>query len=199
VFTPYFVAGAIYSGFAMVITLLLPLRSLYGMKDLITDRHLQAMAKVMLATGLIVAYGYVIEKFIAWYSGNPFELFLVENRLSGPYSFQYYTLWVCNILVPQLLWIKRLRSSPVALWIIAMFVNVGMWLERYVIVVLSLHRDFLPSSWDMYAGTIWDWAIYIGTIGFFLACMFLFVRFLPMIAMFEMRHLVHEKKHSEAA
>jgi len=197
IFPPYFVAGAIYSGFAMVLTLVLPLRHLYGMKDFITDRHLSAMAKVMLATGLIVAYGYLIELFVAWYSGNPFEQFLVENRFTGPYAFQYAMLWLCNILVPQLLWIKKLRTSPVGLWIIAMFINVGMWLERYVIVVVSLHRDFLPSSWDMYSGTIWDWAIFVGTIGFFLACIFLFVRFLPMISIFEMRHLVHEKKHHD--
>jgi molybdopterin-containing oxidoreductase family membrane subunit len=199
IFPPYFVAGAIYSGFAMVLTLILPLRSLFGMKDLITERHLQAMAKVMLATGLIVAYGYIIEAFISWYSGNPFELFMSHNRMHGPYGFQYAMLWVCNIIVPQLLWIKKLRSSPVALWVIAMFVNVGMWLERYVIVVVSLSRDFLPSSWDYFSGTIWDWAIFIGTIGFFLSCIFLFVRFVPWIAMFEMRHLVHEKRHEEAA
>jgi molybdopterin-containing oxidoreductase family membrane subunit len=199
IFPPYFVAGAIYSGFAMVLTLVLPLRALYGMKDLITDRHLQAMAKVMLATGLIVAYGYIVEAFIAWYSGNPFELFMSQNRARGPYGFQYLMLWVCNIIVPQLLWVKRLRSSPLALWLIAMFVNVGMWLERYVIVVVSLSRDFLPSSWDMFAGTVWDWAIFIGTIGFFVSCIFLFVRVLPWIAMFEMRHLVHEKRHHREA
>jgi molybdopterin-containing oxidoreductase family membrane subunit len=197
IFPPYFVAGAIYSGFAMVITLILPLRKLFGLEDLVTERHLSAMAKVMLATGLIVAYGYIIEQFVAWYSGSEFEIFMVENRLTGPYSFQYGMLWLCNILVPQLLWIRRVRTSPVALWIIAMFINVGMWLERYVIVVVSLSRDYLSSSWDVFAGTIWDWAIYIGTIGFFLSCMFLFVRFLPMIAMFEMRHLVHEKRHEE--
>jgi molybdopterin-containing oxidoreductase family membrane subunit len=199
IFPPYFVAGAIYSGFAMVLTLVLPLRSLFGLKDLITERHLQAMSKVMLATGLIVAYGYVIEKFIAWYSGNAFEIFMVDNRLHGPYAFQYAMLWVCNIFVPQVLWFKRVRSSPVLLWIVAMFINVGMWLERYVIVVISLHRDYLPSSWDMYSGTIWDWAIYVGTIGFFLSLIFLFVRFVPMISGFEMRHLVaHGSKETKS-
>jgi molybdopterin-containing oxidoreductase family membrane subunit len=196
IFPPYFVAGAIYSGFAMVITLLLPLRSLFGLKDLITDRHLGAMAKVMLATGLIVAYGYVIEAFIAWYSGVEFEMFMMENRMTGPYAFQYAMLWVCNILVPQLLWIKKFRTSPVLLWGIAMFINVGMWLERYVIVVVSLSRDFLPSSWDTYSGTVWDWAIYVGTIGLFLSLIFLFVRFLPLISGFEMRHLVAHKRVS---
>jgi molybdopterin-containing oxidoreductase family membrane subunit len=194
VFPPYFVAGAIYSGFAMVLTLVLPLRSLFGLKDMITERHLNAMAKVTLATGLIVAYGYLIELFMAWYSGNEFEIFTAENRLTGPYSFQYGMLWVCNIILPQLLWIKRVRRSPVALWLIAVVINVGMWLERYVIVVLSLHRDYLPSSWDTYSGTIWDWATFIGTIGFFLSLIFLFVRFLPMISGFEMRHLVTFKR-----
>jgi Ni/Fe-hydrogenase subunit HybB-like protein len=199
IFPPYFVAGAIYSGFAMVLTLILPLRSLFGMKDLITERHLQAMGKVMLATGLMVAYGYLMETFMSWYSGDPFEIFMIANRHHGPYAYQYGLLWLCNIIVPQVLWIKKVRSSPVALWIVAMFVNVGMWLERYVIVVVSLSRDFLSSSWDVYAGTVWDWALFIGTIGFFLSCIFLFVRFVPMIAMFEMRHLVHEKGHEEAA
>jgi len=198
IFPPYFVAGAIYSGFAMVVTLMLPLRSLFGLKDLVTERHLNAMAKVMLATGLIVAYGYIIEAFIAWYSGVEFEIFMMENRLSGPYAFQYAMLWVCNIIVPQLLWIRKFRTSPLLLWGIAMFINVGMWLERYVIVVVSLARDFLPSSWDMYSGTVWDWAIYVGTIGLFLSLIFLFVRFLPLISGFEMRHLVAHKRGSEA-
>ena len=199
IFPPYFVAGAIYSGFAMVITLVLPLRKLFGLGGLITERHLNTMSKVMLATGLIVAYGYVIEIFIAWYSGNSFEIFMVENRLGGPYSFQYAMLWVCNIIVPQVLWFKKVRQSPVMLWCVAIVINVGMWLERYVIVVISLHRDFLPSSWDMYSGTIWDWAIYIGTIGFFLSLIFLFVRFLPMISGFEMRHLVaHGSKENKS-
>ena len=190
VFPPYFVAGAIYSGFAMVITLVLPLRRIFGLGDMITERHLNAMSKVMLATGLIVAYGYVMEIFIAWYSAVDFELFLVQNRLTGPYWFQYAMLWVCNILIPQALWVKRVRQSPVALWVISVIINVGMWLERYVIVVMSLHRDYLPSSWDMYSGTVWDWATYIGTLGLFLSLIFLFVRFLPMISGFEMRHLV---------
>ena len=196
IFPPYFVAGAIYSGFAMVITLMVPLRWLFGLKDLITERHLNAMAKVMLATGLIVAYGYLIEIFIAWYSGVDFEQFLLVNRFTGPYRFQYAMLWVCNILVPQVLWIRKFRVQPVLVWIIAMFINVGMWLERYVIVVVSLHRDFLPSSWGMFEGTFWDWAIYIGTIGFFLSLIFLFVRFLPMISGFEMRHLVDHGHHT---
>jgi molybdopterin-containing oxidoreductase family membrane subunit len=125
---------------------------------------------------------------------------MVKNRFGGPYALQYAMLWVCNILVPQVLWSKRVRSSPVLLWIVAMFINVGMWLERYVIVIISLHRDFMPSSWDMYSGTIWDWAIFVGTLGFFLSLIFLFVRFLPMISGFEMRHLVaHGSKEAKSS
>ncbi|HEX2162486.1 MAG TPA: NrfD/PsrC family molybdoenzyme membrane anchor subunit [Thermoanaerobaculia bacterium] len=195
IFPPYFVAGAIYSGFAMVLTLLLPLRRLFGLGDMITERHMNAMSKVMLATGLIVAYGYIIELFMAWYSAVDFEIFMMKNRISGPYWFQYMLLWLCNILIPQALWSKRVRRSPVVLWIIAVIINVGMWLERYVIVVISLHRDYMPSSWDMFSGTIWDWATFVGTLGFFLSLIFLFVRFLPLISGFEMRHLVSHGRH----
>jgi molybdopterin-containing oxidoreductase family membrane subunit len=190
IFPPYFVAGAIFAGFAMVITLAVPLRSLFDLKDFITIRHLQNMGKIMLATGLIVAYGYVIEIFMAWYSGNWFEEFMILNRIQGPYRMHWYALLLCNVLAPQLLWFKRVRSTPALLFVVAMFVNVGMWLERFVIVVTSLHRDFLPSSWGMYAGTRWDWAIFVGSIGLFLALLFLFVRFLPMISIFEMRTIV---------
>jgi Ni/Fe-hydrogenase subunit HybB-like protein len=192
IFPPYFVAGAIYAGFAMVLTLAIPLRALYGLQDFITSRHLQNMAKVMLATGLIVGYGYMIEAFMGWYSGNTFEMYTAWNRLTGPYRAYYWALMLCNIVTPQLLWFKRIRTTPVILWCIAMVVNAGMWLERFVIVVTSLHRDFLPSSWGMYQGTFWDWSIFIGTIGFFLALVFLFIRFLPMISIFEMRTLVPE-------
>ena len=190
IFPPYFVAGAIFAGFAMVITLAVPLRTLFDLKDFITIRHLQNMGKIMLATGLIVAYGYVIEIFMAWYSGNWFEEFMILNRIQGPYQMHWYALLLCNVLAPQLLWFRRVRSTPVLLFVVAMFVNVGMWLERFVIVVTSLHRDFLPSSWGMYAGTRWDWAIFVGSIGLFLALLFLFVRFLPMISIFEMRTIV---------
>ena len=192
IFPPYFVAGAIYSGFAMVLMLAIPIRKIYGLEDFITDRHLQNSAKVMLATGLIVAYGYIIEMFLGWYSGNPYEGFLHWNRLHGPYWFFYDMLWVCNIFVPQVLWIRKLRTSPVALFCISLVILVGMWLERFVIVVLSLHRDFLNSSWGMYYPTRWDWMTYVGTIGMFLAAMFLFVRILPMISIFEMRILLPE-------
>ena len=190
IFPPYFVAGAIFAGFAMVITLAVPLRAVFGLKDFITTRHLQNMGKILLATGLIVAYGYLVEIFMAWYSGNWFEQFMILNRIQGPYQKQWMALLLCNVLAPQLLWFRRVRSSPLPLFLVAMFVNVGMWLERFVIVVTSLHRDFLPSSWGMYSGTAWDWATFIGTIGLFLALLFLFVRFLPMISIFEMRTIV---------
>jgi len=192
IFPPYFVAGAIYSGFAMVLMLAIPIRKFYGLEDFITDRHLNNSAKVMLATGLIVAYGYGIEAFMGWYSGNRYDAFLLWNRLHGPYAFFYYLLLVCNIGIPQVLWIKKLRTSPGWLFLISGVILMGMWLERFIIVVVSLHRDFLTSSWGMYYPTRWDWMTYIGTIGFFLACMFLFLRVLPMISIFEMRTLLPE-------
>ena len=190
IFPPYFVAGAIYSGFAMVLMLAIPIRKLYGLEDFITERHLQNSAKVMLATGLIVAYGYGIEAFMGWYSGNRYDAFLLWNRLHGPYAFWYYTLLACNIVIPQVLWIRKLRTSPVWLFLVSLDILIGMWLERFIIVVVSLHRDFLNSSWGMYYPTRWDWMTYIGTIGMFLAAMFLFVRILPMISIFEMRTLL---------
>jgi molybdopterin-containing oxidoreductase family membrane subunit len=192
IFPPYFVAGAIYSGFAMVLTLAIPLRAAYGLEDFITLRHLQNMAKVMLATGLIVAYGYLMEAFMAWYSGNQFEQYVIVNRAAGPYAVFYWALLLCNIVVPQALWSARVRSNVVALFIIAVIVNVGMWLERFVIVITSLHRDYLPSSWGMYMPTFWDTATFIGTIGLFLALLFLFIRFLPMISIFEMSGMLAE-------
>jgi molybdopterin-containing oxidoreductase family membrane subunit len=194
IFPPYFVAGAIYSGFAMVLTLLIPFRAAYGLHGLITARHLDAMAKVMLATGWIVFYGYGMEAFIAWYSANPYEGFVTWNRLTGPYWWAYWSLIFCNGLVPQFLWSKTIRTSPVRLFIISIIVNVGMWLERFVIIVMSLHRDFLPSSWGHYAGTVFDWSMFLGTIGLFLTFFYLFARVLPMISIFEMRELVHRLK-----
>jgi len=193
IFPPYFVAGAVYAGFAMVLTLSIPLRAIYGLQDFITTRHLQNMGKVVLATGLIVAYGYVMEIFMAFYGANPYEAYMQTNRFAGPYAPQYWSLIVCNILAPQALWFNRVRSSAIGLFIVAMFVNIGMWLERFVIVVTSLHRDFLPSSWGMYAGTVWDWSLFVGSIGFFFALLFLFIRFLPLISIFEMRELVEEQ------
>jgi Ni/Fe-hydrogenase subunit HybB-like protein len=190
IFPPYFVAGAIYAGFAMVLTLSIPVRKLFGLEDFITMRHLDNMGKVMLATGLIVGYGYMMEAFMAFYSGNPYERFMIANRMRGPYAVVYWLLITCNIVAPQFLWFRKVRANVAALFSIAMVVNVGMWLERFVIVVTSLHRDFLPSSWGMYYPTWWDWATFIGTIGLFLALLFLFIRFLPLISIFEMRTLV---------
>jgi Ni/Fe-hydrogenase subunit HybB-like protein len=192
IFPPYFVAGAIYSGFAMVLMLAIPIRKFYGLQDFITQRHLENSAKVMLATGLIVAYGYIIEMFLGWYSGSPYDAFLHWNRLHGPYHYWYYMLWGCNILAPQVLWIRKVRNSPAWLFVVSGVILVGMWLERFIIVVVSLHRDFLTSSFGMYYPTRWDWMTFIGTIGMFLCAMFLFVRILPMISIFEMRTLLPE-------
>ena len=194
IFPPYFVAGAIYSGFAMVLTLAIPIRAVYQLEDFITMRHLQNMAKVMLVTGLIVAYGYMTEAFIAWYSADLYEGFVPLNRMMGPYALAYWSLIGCNVVVPQLLWFKRVRTNVLVLFVISLIVNVGMWLERFVIIVTSLHRDFLPSSWGMYSATFWDWSTYIGTIGLFLALLFLSLRFLPMISIFEMRTMLPEAK-----
>jgi molybdopterin-containing oxidoreductase family membrane subunit len=197
IFPPYFVAGAIYSGFAMVLTLAIPIRAVYGLQDFITMRHLQNMAKVMLVTGLIVAYGYGTEAFIAWYSADKYELFVPINRFTGPYWWTYWMLILCNVLAPQVLWLKRARTNVVLLFVLSLVVNVGMWLERFVIIVTSLHRDFLPSSWGMYKPTFWDWSTYIGTIGLFLSLLFLFLRFLPMISIFEMRTILPGAKVDE--
>ena len=172
IFPPYFVAGAIYSGFAMVLTLMIPVRKFYGMEDFVTMRHLNNMAKLTLTTGMVVAYGYMMEAFYGWYSSNTYEFFMIKNRMLGPYAPAYWTLIFCNIITPQFLWSKRIRTSPCTLWIISLIVNVGMWLERFVIVVTSLHRDFLPSSWQMYYPTIWDIFTYVGTLGFFMTCHF---------------------------
>ena len=192
IFPPYFVAGAIYSGFAMVMTLAIPIRKFYNLEDFITMRHLGNMAKVMLATGLIVAYGYMMETFMAFYSGNQFDRFAIINRMTGPYAFFYWMLIACNIVIPQTMWSRKVRNNVAILFVISLIVNVGMWLERFVIVVISLHRDFLPSSWGMYYPTRWDWATYVGTIGLFLTLLFLFIRFLPVISIYEMRSLVEE-------
>jgi Ni/Fe-hydrogenase subunit HybB-like protein len=194
IFPPYFVAGAIYSGFAMVLTLTIPLRWLYRLDDFITMRHLRNMANVMLATGLMVGYGYMMEVFFAWYSGNPYEGFMMLNRMTGPYAPFYWALIFCNILVPQLLWSERVKANVPLLFCIALVVNVGMWLERFVIVITSLHRDFLPSAWGMYYPTWVDWAIYIGSIGLFLTLLFVFIRVLPMISIFEMRTVLPSPK-----
>jgi Ni/Fe-hydrogenase subunit HybB-like protein len=198
IFPPYFVAGAIYSGFAMVLTIAIPLRKAYDLEDFITMRHLENMAKVMLATGLIVAYGYYYEYFMSVYSGNKFDLYLTEMRFHGPYSHFYYALILCNILTPQLLWIRKVRTNVVALFLMSLILNTCMWLERFVIVVISLTRDFMPSAWARYSATFWDYATFVGTIGLFTMLLFLFVRVLPAISIAEMRELVrHTSEEGE--
>ena len=197
IFPPYFVAGAIYSGFAMVLTIAIPLRKAYGLEDFITMRHLENMAKVMLATGLIVAYGYFMEFFLALYSGNKFDVFLVQQRLHGPYSGYYFALILCNILTPQLLWIQKVRTNVGALFVMSLVINLGMWLERFVIVVISLTRDFVPGAWGRYQATFWDYSTFIGTMGLFVSLLFLFVRGLPAISIAEMRELVAHKSEGD--
>lgn len=197
IFPPYFVAGAVFSGFAMVITLLIPLRKIYKLEGLVTMRHFDIMAKVMLTTGLIVAYGYVMEIFTAWYSGSEFEIFMVKNRAIGPYAPVFWALIFCNVVVTQLLWFKRIRQNLWVLFVISLIINTGMWLERFVIVVISLHRDFLPSSWGMFSGTVWDWSLYLGSIGFFLVMLFIFIRTLPLISIFEMSEYLNKKRHGQ--
>jgi Ni/Fe-hydrogenase subunit HybB-like protein len=191
IFPPYFVAGAIYAGFAMVLTLTIPLRKLFGLEDFITMRHLRNSAKVMLATGLIVGYGYMMEAFTAWYSASEYEGFMMKNRIwAGPYWWSYMLLILCNIIVPQILWVKRMRHSTLVLFLVSLVVGVGMWLERFVIIVTSLHRDFLPSSWAMYRPTLIDFSTFFGTIGLFFTLLLLFIRFLPIISIFEMRTIL---------
>jgi len=197
IFPPYFVAGAIYAGFAMVLTLAIPLRHFYGLEDFLTMRHLDNMARVMLATGMFVSYGYMMETFMAWYGANPYEEYMMLNRFGGPYAPVYWSLILFNVVITQALWFERVRSNTTTLFLVAMSVNVGMWLERFVIVVTSLHRDYLPSSWGMYYPTVWDWSTYVGTIGLFLTLLFLFIRFLPMISIFEMRTLVPDAEVKE--
>ena len=174
----------------MVLNLALPLRWLYRLEDVITMRHIENMAKVMLATGLIVAYGYFMELFMAWYSGNFFEQFMMKNRVTGPYWWSYAALILCNVIIPNTLWSKKARTNTVWLFIVSVFVGIGMWLERFVIIVTSLYRDFMPSSWGYYKGTYVDWMFFIGTGGLFLTLMLLFVRFLPAIPMSEVKMIL---------
>jgi len=197
IFPPYFVAGAIYSGFAMVLVLAIPIRKYYGLEQMITMRHLQNSAKVMLATGLIVAYGYFFEAFISLYSGSTYERFMVHNRWFGPYGPFYWALILMNILLPQLLWWPKIRASTRWLFGISLVILTGMWLERFVIIITSLHRDFLPSSWGHYVATRWDYATYFGTIGFFTVAIYLFIRIVPAISIFEMRMLLPQAEVKE--
>jgi molybdopterin-containing oxidoreductase family membrane subunit len=190
IFPPYFVAGAIYSGFAMVLVLAIPIRKFYDITAFITDRHLENSAMVMLATGWIVAYGYGIEAFVNWYGGDPYETFLRWNRLHGPYAFWYYSLLFTNLLVPQVLWIRRIRMNHFWLFMVSLDVLVGMWLERFIIVVVSLTRDYVPSAFGRYYPTWNDWSILAGTLAFFAGCMFLFLRVLPAVSIAELKTLI---------
>jgi molybdopterin-containing oxidoreductase family membrane subunit len=190
IFPPYFVAGAIYSGFAMVLVLCIPIRSVYGLHNLITERHLNNCAKLMLGTGLVLAYTYAIEPFTAWYSGNQFEMYTIHNRAVGPHSWSFWLVILLNVVIPQLLWIPKMRIRPVPLFAISTAVLVGMWIERFMIIVTSLDRDFLPSSWSNFTATFWDNATFYGSLGLFITLFFLFVRFLPMISMTEVRELL---------
>lgn len=194
IFPPYFVAGAIYSGFAMVLNIVIPVRRVYGLEHLITTRHLNNMAMVMLVTGMMVTYGYMMEAFMAWYSGDVFEKFMMFNRAFGPYGWIFWVLILLNVLIPQALWSRKVRTNPWILFFVALSVNIGMWVERFVIVITSLHRDFTPSAWGMYFPTVWDWATLLGSMGLFATLLFLFFRFLPMISITETRKSLDEKK-----
>jgi molybdopterin-containing oxidoreductase family membrane subunit len=190
IFPPYFVAGAIYSGFAMVLVLAIPLRTVYGLHNLITKRHLDNCAKLMLATGLVLAYTYVIEPFTAWYSGDPYEWHVVVNRATGPAAWSYWLVILFNVIIPQALWFKKIRITPQPLFFVSAVVLVGMWLERFMIIITSLDQDFLPSSWSNFVATFWDNSTFFGSAGLFMVLFFLFVRFLPMISMYEVRELL---------
>jgi molybdopterin-containing oxidoreductase family membrane subunit len=187
IFPPYFVAGAIFSGFGMVLTLLVPLRKICKLEDIITVRHVELMCKVTLATGSIVGYAYAMEFFIAWYSGNPYERFTFINRAFGPYGWAYWIMISCNVITPQFFWFKRIRTNMLIVFILSIFVNIGMWFERFVIVVTSLHREFLPSNWSYYSPTWVDICTYLGTFGLFFTFFLLFLRFVPLIAIAEVK------------
>jgi Ni/Fe-hydrogenase subunit HybB-like protein len=196
IFPPYFVAGAVFSGFAMVLTWMVPAREFLGLKHVVTMRHLENMNKVMLATGMMVAYGYIMEHFIAWYSGDPYEFsvfFRVRQR--GPFAPIYWLMVFCNVVVPQIFWSKRARTNLAVMWVAAILINVGMWCERFVIVVTSLHRDFLPSKWENYSPTWVDISLFIGTIGLFSTLFLLFLKFIPAVAVTEVKELRHELSH----
>ncbi|MBW8890057.1 MAG: polysulfide reductase NrfD [Fibrobacteres bacterium] len=199
IFPPFFVAGAIYSGFAMVLTLLIPIRAYYRLHSLITERHLEAMAKMLLVTGWIVIFGYVAENFIAWYSGDPFEMSIFFKRATGWYRVSFAFMIFCNVISVQSLWSGSLRRNVLFLWALSLVINVGMWFERFVIVVTSLSQDYLPSSWAPYKPTFWDLLTFAGTFGLFLGGMALFLRVLPAISMSEMRELLDRQERGETA
>ncbi|MCU4163187.1 NrfD/PsrC family molybdoenzyme membrane anchor subunit [Carboxylicivirga caseinilyticus] len=190
IFPPYFVSGAVFSGFAMVLTLMIITRKAINLEDYITKAHLESMNKIIIATGSIVGIAYITELFIAWYSGVIYEQYAFINRAFGPYWWAYWIMMTCNVITPQLFWIKKIRRSFVATFIISIFVNIGMWFERFVIIVTSLHRDFLPSSWSMYSPTWVEVGIYLGTFGLFFTLFFLFIRFFPVIAIAEVKSVL---------
>lgn len=197
IFPPYFVAGAIFSGCAMVVTLAVPARSLFGLQSLITMRHLDNMNKLILGTSLLVGYAYGIEWFVGWYSGNPYEMFVHVNRALGPYAWGYWVMVGCNVLAPQLFWSQKIRTTPWLMWIIAGLVNVGMWFERFVIIVASLGRDYLPSSWGMFRPTVVDITMLVGSFGLFFTLFLLFCRYLPMVAMAEVKGVLPAQPGAE--
>jgi molybdopterin-containing oxidoreductase family membrane subunit len=192
IFPPYFVAGAIFGGFAMVLTIMLPARAIFGLHDLITDDHVDKMCKIILLTGSIVGYAYAMEFFIAWYGGNLFEQYAFINRATGPYWWAYWSMIFCNVVAPQLFWMRFFRRHVLWVFVICMFVNAGMWFERFVIIVTSLHRDFLPSSWGMFYPTWVDIWTFVGTFGIFLSLFLVFIRWLPMICIFEVKAVLPE-------
>lgn len=197
IFPPYFVAGAIFSGMSMVLCLMLIARKVVHLEDYITIRHIDAMCKMVLATSCLVALAYAIEFFTAMYSGNPYEYFVFMNRALGPMAVGYWIMVGCNVLVPQLLWFKKVRTSVLVVFALSLLVNVGMWFERFIIIVTSLYRDFLPSSWSSYAPTIVEVATLLGSFGLFFTCFLVFCRFLPMIAISEVKGVSRYARHDE--
>jgi molybdopterin-containing oxidoreductase family membrane subunit len=197
IFPPYFVAGAIFSGFAMVMTLMIPARKAFGFEHVVTLRHLDNMAKVILATGMMVAYGYVMEWFIAWYSGSPTEWFAFWNRVVGPYRLIYAVQIFCNVVAPQILWVRAARTNILVLFLVSLLVNVGMWAERFVIIAVSLTRDFIPSSWANYSPTWVDWGLLFGSMATFGVLFMLFLRFIPAIPISEVKELRKELEHDD--
>lgn len=199
IFPPYFVAGALFSGFAMALTLAIPMRRIFNLYDLITEWHLDVMAKVMLCAGLVVSYGYMVEHFLSWYSGDRYEHYMIMNRMFGPYAKAWWTMMVINVLVTQSLWFSWVRHKPAVLFSVAIIINVGMWLERYVIVITSAHRDYLPSSWDTIHGTAVDWLMLLGSLGLFFLLLLTFVRLLPAISIYEEKELSYDQQKAQEA
>ncbi len=198
IFPPYFVAGAIFSGFAMVVSLMIPARKLMGLEQVITMKHLDNMVKVILATGLMVTYGYVMEHFMAWYSGSDAEAFAFLNRWTGPYAPIWYMQLCCNVLAPQVFWFPSMRRNLVVMFVVSVLVNVGMWAERFVIIAVSLHRDFIPASWGMYSPTWVDWGLLFGSMCTFGVLFMLFLRFVPAVPIAELKELRRELEHHDA-